>query len=359
MSGPPSTPWSWHGGALAAAAAHFGADGPAWIDLSTGINPHPWPGAATLTPDWTRLPEADDLAALEAAAAARFGADPAHVCALPGTETGLRLLGALLPGPARYRAPSYRTHAAMLGGARPVDESALGADGAESRTADSLILANPNNPDGTLRPRAAMRALYDRVRAPGWLIVDEAFADATPQHSLAADVDDRRRLALFRSFGKFYGLPGLRLGFLIGPRPLLARMRAILGAWPVSAAALTLGPAAYRDEGWATAMRARLADEAAGLDALLARHGLRAAGSCPLFRLIETPDAPALFAHLARRHILTRPFDTAPHRLRLGLPADAAARDRLDAALTAFAAARGKGPAGNAGATGIPGGAHG
>jgi cobalamin biosynthesis protein CobC len=310
--------WRWHGGGIQAARAHFG-DGPApWLDLSTGINPHCWPGTEALALDWRRLPEEDDLRALEAAAAAHFGTDPDHVCALPGTEIGLRLTGDILPRPARFVAPSYRTHGDMFGGAEPgVFEPGQG----------TLILANPNNPDG--RVIAPQRLLG----YPEWLVVDEAFADCDPATSIAAQVSDHRKLVIFRSFGKFFGLAGVRLGFVLGPRPILARFRALLGAWPVSAAAITIGTRAYRDREWIEAMRGRLLADRRALDAVLRRHGHDAAGHCPLFRLIETDNAAALFETLARQAILTRPFDYAADWLRIGLPGSAEALDRLDRAL--------------------------
>ena len=93
-----SSPFVWHGGALEAAKRAFGGDAP-WIDLSTGINPDPWPGAAPDSFDWARLPEMSALKELERVAAAYFGVAPAHVCAVPGTEIGMRLVGRMLGGP--------------------------------------------------------------------------------------------------------------------------------------------------------------------------------------------------------------------------------------------------------------------
>lgn len=313
------TRWTWHGGGIAAARAHFG-DGPEpWLDLSTGINPDAWPVPPDLPIDWQSLPDESGLAALEQAAAAHFGTDPRHVCALPGTEIGLRLAGDVVPGPAVYVAPSYRTHGAMFGGARPVALTGAGQT--------TLIVANPNNPDGGTHTRESLLA------HPGWLVVDEAFADVMPDLSLADAVADERRLVIFRSFGKFFGLAGLRLGFVIGPQAVIADFRARLGAWPVSAAAIAIGTAAYRDRAWIAAARAGLPCRAAALDSVLARHGLTARGACPLFRLIESDDAPVLFERLARRAILTRPFDYDPRWLRLGLPGSKAELARLDAAL--------------------------
>ena len=163
--------------------------------------------------------------------------------------------------------------------------------------------------------------------------MDEAFVDAQDDDAsivplLAPDAP----VIVMRSFGKFFGLAGLRLGFAIGPAALIARWRASLGSWPVSAAAIAIGTAAYRDTEWIAATRLRLMDRAAALDAVLTRHGFTPTGACPLFRLVDC-DAAALFDRLARQGILTRPFDYDPCWLRLGVPATAQDLDRLDRAL--------------------------
>lgn len=318
--------WTWHGGGLSAARAHFGGD--KWMDLSTGINPHPWPGAATIAVDWRQLPDELALRELEQAAAEHFGCDAEYVCAVPGTEVGLRLVGEELTGPTFHITPTYRTHGEMAAGGTSIRMEKLDeADGA------SLILANPNNPDGRLLDRDVVLSLLARRADDGWLLVDEAFADCHPAHSIAADVADNRRLLVFRSFGKFFGLAGVRLGFVLGPRQVIASLRRRLGAWPVSTAAITIGTAAYRDAGWIIAMRDRLRREADALDAMLRAAGFHPQGACPLFRLIECEDAMGLFEQLARQAILTRPFDYAPGWLRLGLPGSADALARLQAAL--------------------------
>jgi cobalamin biosynthesis protein CobC len=315
--------WTWHGGGLAAAKRHFG--GGNWIDLSTGINPHPWPGAAEMAFDWHRLPDPDALAELERVAASFFGVDPRHVCAVPGSEIGLRLVGDLIGGPAQHISPGYRTHSEMIAGSAAMGHGA-------PNSGDTLILANPNNPDGHKIYAGAMRALLKGRK--GWLLVDEAFADVEPAHSMAKAVGDDQRLVVSRSFGKFFGLAGVRLGFVLAPQDIMAALRERLGAWPLSAAAMAIGTAAYADDDWIAATRRRLPRDAAALDAMLVRRGYQPVGACPLFRLIEPPDAYALFERLARRAILTRPFADQPHWLRLGLPADAAALARLEAALT-------------------------
>ncbi|MEG3087513.1 aminotransferase class I/II-fold pyridoxal phosphate-dependent enzyme [Sphingomonas sp. PB4P5] len=318
------TGFTHHGGRLDQAMACY-PDAPLpWIDLSTGINPVPWQPSGPLAIDWGALPSLAALRELEARAAAYFGAPAETVAAVPGSDLALRLLPQLgLPGPYRYGTPGYRTHAEALPGAIPVsipvpiDDAASGAG--------TLLLANPNNPDGRLLSPAAL----DRLRGDGWLVVDEAFADCLPEASIVPALPDRT--IVLRSFGKFFGLAGLRLGFVIGPPEIVARVRALLGDWPVSSAAIALGTAAYRDAGWIAATRIALIDQAAALDGVLQRHGLVARGACPLFRLVA--GEPSLFERLARAGILARPFDYAPTWLRFGLPADAAALARLDRAL--------------------------
>ena len=319
-----SDPWTWHGGGLVAARRHFGEGD--WIDLSTGINPHPWPGAADMAFDWQRLPEPEALAALECAAASHFGVDPRHVCAVPGSEIGLRLVGGLISGPAQHITPGYRTHSAMIAGSAATMFDAV-------RDGGTLILANPNNPNGRVIDRDAMQMLLRGRGSDGWLLIDEAFADADPAASMAAMVSDEQRLIVFRSFGKFFGLAGVRLGFVLAPHAIVAALRDRLGAWPLSAAAIAIGTAAYADEEWIVATRERLPDASAALDAVLVRREYQPIGDCPLFSLIAVEDAHALFERLARRAILTRPFADQPRWLRIGLPADANELARLDAAL--------------------------
>ncbi|WP_311267645.1 aminotransferase class I/II-fold pyridoxal phosphate-dependent enzyme [Sphingobium sp. WCS2017Hpa-17] len=322
------TDWTFHGGKLDAARHIFGdADAP-WMDLSTGINPDSWPVEKAPAFDWRALPGDAQLAALEHSAAAHFGVDPAHLCALPGSEAGLRLLGELLPGELLHGAACYRTHRDI----RP--DSRAFVPGQDDPAGKILLLANPNNPDGRLLGRPMLDALLQRqTDSGGWLVLDEAYADCQPDGSMAHRVDDAQRLILFRSLGKFFGLAGLRLGFVIGPRSIVVRFRERLGSWPLSTAALVIGAAAYADRGWIDAMRGHLVQQALALDAVLRVHGLNPQGACPLFRLIETEDAMALFERLARGAILTRPFDENAHWLRIGLPQGADGLARLDRTL--------------------------
>lgn len=324
--------WTFHGGRVSEARQAYPDAPQPWLDLSTGINPQPWPGAASVEIDWQALPDADELARLEEIAAAHFGVPPERVCALPGTEIGLRMLDGLgLPQPVHFVSPAYRTHAEAFEGACAIERATLPA---AAQTPGTLLLANPNNPDGHVLAVETLLRLEERTAAAGgWLVIDEAFADACPGASLAPHVDEAMPVLILRSFGKFFGLAGVRLGFAIGPAKSIEALRRKLGSWPVSSAALRIGIGAYGDTQWIAATRERLAADAAALDAVLVRHGFQPIGDCPLFRLIDAGDATALFDRLARSGILTRPFDYAPSWLRLGLPGSAEALARLDQAL--------------------------
>lgn len=324
MSGSPAS-LSGHGGRLAAARARFPNAPAPWLDLSTGINPRPYPVPPQAFEDWGRLPDPADLLKLEAVAAQAFGVeDPGRVVAMPGSETAIRLLPKILPrGRVSLPLPTYSSHAHAW---RRVGSEVV-ADPAE---ADVCVVVNPNNPDGRSLAPEAVLALGQRGA-----IVDEAFVECEPALSVArfAGSPGHERLVVLRSFGKFYGLAGLRLGFVIARPALARRLRDTLGEWPLSAPALAAGLAAYPNAAWADAARASLADDAARLDALLAGAGFEIVGGTSLFRLARVTDAPARFETLARSGILTRPFDHDAGLLRFGLPGFDADWARLAAAL--------------------------
>jgi cobalamin biosynthetic protein CobC len=315
-----------HGGRLSQAARRFPDAPRPWIDLSTGVSPWAYPAPPADRVARARLPEPEETAALEAIAGAAFGVAPERMLATPGAEAGLSLLAASLAASrVGVAQPTYGGHARAwrLTGAdvRAISREAL-AGGAEGL--DAVVAVNPNNPDGALTDPERLLALAGTMaRRNGWLIVDEAFAEVAPQASVLprlAGAASAERLVVLRSFGKFYGLPGLRLGFVVAEPGLIARLRERQGDWPVSADAIAAGRAAYADAAWAGAQRRRLARAAARLDRLLARAGLAVVGGTDLFRLVGSPDAAARFVRLAERGVLTRPFAYNPRWLRLGLP---------------------------------------
>lgn len=320
-----------HGGDLAAARRAFPNAPEPFLDLSTGINPYPYQLPALAAALFERLPDTGALDRLMAAAAAAFGApSPACVVAAPGTQILLPLVAALAPaGRAAILSPTYAEHAraATLADHHVVEV----AEFAQLGAADLAVVVNPNNPDGRIVSKADLLALAEAEA--GLLVVDEAFMDVGPPDTgLSSDVL-RGNIVVLRSFGKFFGLAGVRLGFAIAAPDIAARLRAALGPWAVSGPAIAVGTAALSDHAWIAATREKLAQAAQRLDQLLADAGLTLVGGTSLFRLVETPAAPAMFETLGRAGILVRRFKAQPTWLRFGLPGDEEAWDRLASAL--------------------------
>lgn len=328
-----------HGGDLDRAMARHGGAAEEWIDLSTGINREPYP-VPPLPPEAFRaLPTPSAISALEHIARAAWGVPAAaesETLALAGAQAAIQAVPRLgPPGEARVLGPTYNEYRAALGTAgwrvREVGEVA------ELAGAGLAVLANPNNPDGRRHAPGALRDLAGEV---GRLLVDESFVETAPELSLlSAPLPPNTLVA--RSFGKFHGLAGVRLGFVTGPAPDIAALRAIAGPWPVSGVAIAIGAAALADHGWMAATRARLAAEAARLDALAEAAGWRVAGGTTLFRLYDTPDAPAARDALARSRVWSRIFPWSSRFIRLGLPGGAEEWDRLARAMAASGAVSG------------------
>ena len=313
--------FSRHGGRLAAARATFPGAPQPWLDLSTGINPRPYPAPRASRAEQARLPDPEALRSLEAVAARAFGAPPGRVAAVPGSEAVIRLLPDLL------EAQSVAIAAATYGGHAEAWRAAGRRITASPDDAKAWVVVNPNNPDGGRTSPDLLLSSAGRR----WTIVDEAFVETAPELSLAAQAQGR--LVVLRSFGKFYGLAGLRLGFVVADERLVGRLKARLGDWPISADAIAAGLAAYADPDWADAARSRLARDAARLDRMLTRAGLTGTGGTSLFRLARAQDARAVFLRLAGAGVLCRPFED-PHLLRFGLPGRSADWARLEAALS-------------------------
>jgi cobalamin biosynthetic protein CobC len=260
--------------------------------------------------------------------------DGADLAFASGTQALIQLLPYLaVPGPVAIVGPTYNEHgSAWLNAGHAV--IAVGSLDACPQSAVHAVVVNPNNPDGRVTDRAALARVATQLKhRGGWLIVDEAFADIDPAISAVALCPDLPVLIL-RSFGKFYGLAGLRLGFAVGAPHMIGRVSAALGPWPCSGPALLIGAAALADRSWAERTRNALEQQARKLDEVLVTAGFRVTGGTPLFRLAGHPQALKLHAGLARRHIWCRSFDWADDLLRFGLPADSAGLDRLVVALS-------------------------
>jgi cobalamin biosynthetic protein CobC len=324
-----------HGGRLGAARSLFPDASQPWIDLSTGINPRAYPAPRASPRARNRLPEPTDLARLEALAADAFGVDdPQRVVATAGTECAVRLLPQILAcKTAVIVGPTYGSHADAWTRTGALTRT-IGLDTVQghAQPGGCLTIVNPNNPDGRVVEREQLLALG---RSGATLIVDEAFADVAPETSVAAEAgaEEFPQLLVLRSFGKFFGLAGLRLGFVIASPPLAAAIRGAIGEWPVSSDAIAAGLAAYADRRWIDRERATLQKSAQRLDRLLTLSGFELAGGTSLFRLARAADARERFMRLLAAGILVRPFDFAPDLLRFGLPRGREQWRRLTAAL--------------------------
>jgi cobalamin biosynthetic protein CobC len=314
-----------HGGDIDRAQARFG--GTDWIDLSTGINRVPYPLPTLPQDTWTALPTHAATARLLTAARAAYRSE-APMLAVAGAQAAIQLIPRLsAPARARILIPTYNEHGAALRSAGwQVDEvtTLTALEGA-----DLAVVVNPNNPDGKNHTPEDLLRLATRVER---LVVDESFADARPDLSLAPKAG-QERLIVLRSFGKFYGLAGVRLGFILGSEADIAMLAEMAGPWPVSGPAIAIGEAALSDRSWAEATAARLRTDAARLDRFAQSAGWKVLGGTDLFRLYDTPDAAAARDRLARYQIWTRMFPYSDRWLRLGLPGQPAEWDRLAAAL--------------------------
>ncbi|WP_441242988.1 threonine-phosphate decarboxylase CobD [Tardiphaga sp. 768_D3_N2_1] len=324
-----------HGGDLTQAMAEFGGAPDQWLDLSTGINPWPWPIAVNLPSHlWERLPaRTDEQLLLSAARSAYHVPDNVDVVAAAGTQSLIQWLPHLAaPGAVAIVGPTYNEHvAAWRAGGHEV--GVIGSLSALPDHAKHVVIVNPNNPDGRVATRdelADVAAILQR--RGGWLVIDEAFVDVDPALS-AVNLCAKLPVVILRSFGKFYGLAGLRLGFALAAPLIAQRIATAIGPWACSGPALFIGAAALRDELWASRARVALVVQAIKLDKVLSDAGFEIVGGTPLYRLARHADALKWHSALARQQIWCRRFDWGHELLRFGLPPDAAALSRLASAL--------------------------
>ncbi|MEZ5828321.1 MAG: threonine-phosphate decarboxylase CobD [Hyphomicrobiales bacterium] len=322
-----------HGGDLDAARAMFPDAPEPFLDLSTGINPHPYPIPDVWPEDFARLPDAESLSQLTGYAATVYAApSESNVVPAPGSQILMTLIArGVSPGRAMILGPTYAEHArvAALAGHAVTTVSELAPLG----EADLAIVVNPNNPDGRVGSQELLRVAEQQRERDGLLVVDEAFMDAGPHNESLALHVEKANVIVLRSFGKFFGLAGIRLSFALASSEMASRLRASLGPWPVSGPALAIGKAALWDWDWIAETRLSLAHAAVRLKKLLQDAGLESVGYTELFHLIRDAEAQQLFERLGRAGIFVRRFDDEPEWLRFGLPGKEEDWRRLECAL--------------------------
>lgn len=319
-----------HGGNLRQAAQRYGIPLTKWLDLSTGINPNGWPVPALPAASWRELPQEDD--GLEEAARHYYGAQ--DILAVAGSQAAIQTLPLLrAQSTVGMLAPAYAEHAyhwAKHG--HKVRHFSPGELGSHLDGLDVVVLVNPNNPTGQTWPVPQLLDWHRRLAARGgWLVVDEAFIDSTPQQSLA-QYADRTGLIVLRSLGKFFGLAGVRCGFVLAAADLLGHLREWLGPWTVSGPAREVSRRALLDRHWQTANRRLLMEQGERLKRLLSCYSLEPDGGTSLFQWLQHPAARQIHQGLAAQGIWTRYF-AEPVSLRFGLPANDSQWQTLQQAL--------------------------
>jgi cobalamin biosynthetic protein CobC len=321
-----------HGGRLRQAASQYGIALTDWLDLSTGINPNGWPVPTIPAACWQRLPEDDD----ELLAAARAYYQNDSLLAVAGSQAAIQSLPLLRPkSRVGLLYPAYAEHAGSWQKAGHQIIS-VDADAIDDRLdeLDVLILVNPNNPTGRLWSRAQLLSWHEKFsRRGGWLLIDEAFIDSLPDGYSLSALPVRRGLIVLRSVGKFFGLAGIRCGFVITEPDLLARLAELLGPWTISHPGRYVAALALADRDWQSANSVSLATQGKRLHHLLIVNGWKPSGGCDLFQWVRNERASKLHERLARQGILTRLFQE-PASVRFGLPKDESAWQRLAQALT-------------------------
>ena len=332
-----------HGGRLGEASRRYGIAENHWLDLSTGIAPWSYPVPEVPDRVWARLPEAED--GLIAAAADYYRAPADAITALPGSQFAIRELPRVIAahrGPGRVGVPAvgYAEHgrAWAAAGHEIVTYDDLPGLSALSHTLDHAVVITPNNPTGERADIERLCALAHGLgRRNGLLLVDAAFADCNDgldHGGLPANA------LVLRSLGKFFGLAGLRLGFMIGRGPAATALHEQLQPWGVSHPARWIGRHALVDRAWQAGQHRRIIDSSRSLVELLDQHfSYQVVASAGLFASVFFDDderAGRVHTALAEQAIWTRLGDDG-RWLRFGLPGGGSAAARLDAALNTIA----------------------
>ncbi|MGE5537189.1 MAG: threonine-phosphate decarboxylase CobD [Gemmatimonas sp.] len=332
---PPERRLPVHGGDTTWATTRFGEPAGGWLDLSTAINPEAYPVPEIPAELWHRLPTSGDLNALVTAAGEAYGAPAEAIVASGGSEAVLTLLPRLLaPTKVAVLSPGYGSHMTAWKAAGHRIQAMPADNVTAQRLGETriLVVGNPNNPDGARFAPDLLLSIADQLsQQGGLLVVDEAFADGDSASSIARHAG-REGLLVFRSIGKFYGVPGARVGFALAAPRLGAALREGLGAWPVSTPACRIATAALQDSGWRETAIARVRQRGEALDRALEKADLPVFGGTLLFRLVRHSAARTLFNRLGEQGVLVRAFTERSEWLRFGIP-DEAGLPRLAAAL--------------------------
>lgn len=316
-------PQIYHGGALDLAVAEYGGQADEWLDLSTGINPYHYPIDFVSPLSWAQLPQKTALNELLAAASGAYRCPKKHIFAANGTQYLIETLPQIMPkSTIAILSPTYQEHEQNWH--KHGHNVILVDDVEQAKQADHLIIVNPNNPTGKLFAPQALQSLHKYFADKGgYLIIDEAFMDMTPDMSMAPYAG-QDGLIVLRSFGKFFGLAGVRVGFILADEKIVGKLEQHSGLWGISGMAIDVAAYALNDHKWQQDMRQTLAADMLDMCGILQHNQFEVIGRTTLFCLVKMPNGAAsahkYFAKLAQQHILTRKFMDDQTILRFGLP---------------------------------------
>lgn len=318
-----------HGGALSEAIKRYGGGPSEWLDLSTGISPFTLPLPEFSADTWRRLPEHSEVQRVCQLAMRHYGGSVVPI-AVPGTQSAIQLLPYLTPNASEVAivSPTYgeyqRAYQRMDVVIDPVDT----LDAAAATRAGVVVLANPNNPDGRETTRDDIFG-FVRAQRHRLVVVDEAFADMRQDLSMAGAAGMEPNLVVMRSFGKFFGLAGLRLGFVFAEAGLARILNDRLGPWAVSGPALAVAAHAFSRGDLVSELRNKIEKAHAMTRSALSMARVSIVGESELFFCCDVGDGAPVRDQLASHKVLVRAFEHSPSRIRIGLVPDELSAVRL------------------------------
>lgn len=323
-----------HGGNLLQAIEEFGGKQGEWLDLSTGISPFTIKFAAFSEDVWRRLPDPKYVEQLEGRAKVFYQTN-FECLAVPGSQFAIQHLSKILDGNVGIVEPTYGEYAASFIRSERRYIPLAGIDDIGDVT--SVILANPNNPDGRVYTSKDLLELAARLsKCGGYLVVDEAFMAIDDHNSLLSASDVASNIIILRSIGKFYGLAGIRLGFVFSSTEVRQKLAGYLGPWAVSGPALAIADYIFIHPDITVELKEKTSVRHQQMAEMLGQLRLTIAGKNELFFLLQHPSVMDLHVHLKKQRILTRIFDYNSSWMRIGLTANDGEDKRLSDTLNGF-----------------------
>ncbi|MBL1417744.1 MAG: threonine-phosphate decarboxylase [Moritella sp.] len=321
-----------HGGQLQQVALQYARPIAEWLDLSTGISPTSYPIPSIPTSVWQQLPQPSQ--SLITAAKHYYGTD--NIVATSGSQAVIKQLPSIFKqhvaeqfiseqstGTSTVWLPlvGYKEHERAWREQGFTIQQYTQLPTSAQLTANCIVVViNPNNPTGELFTRNTLLALLDNIQTlKGWLILDEAFMDVVePSQSIIAHTDNPHLLVL-RSVGKFFGLAGIRLGFLSAHPQWLQALEKLSSPWEVNGPAQYITEIALMDRQWQQQQLLSLTALSATLELLLmTTFDCPVAGSA-LFKTIRLDNAPEVYILLCQQGVYVRLCDEQ-NALRFGIP---------------------------------------